>query len=251
MKCKAPTPIFRIFDETIARQFYVDFLEFSIDWEHRFEPDLPLYMGVSKGDCLLHLSQHFGDVTPGSACRIEVDELERYHERLLDKKYKFARPGLQEQPWGSLEMCIHDPFGNRLVFFRSTEEPTDFVDFQPRFSDLKPMFRTDNLKGSIDFYSEVLGFSCTGKSDDDGWALLERDGVAIMLSGLSEHEGDTKSVFSGSLYITCRAVDHVWTTVKNRAKICYPIENFPYGMREFGIYDNNGYLIQIGTPTTP
>jgi len=29
-------------------------------------------------------------------------------------------------------------------------------------------------------------------------------------------------------------------------RICYPIETFEYGMREFAIYDNNGYLLQFG-----
>jgi len=56
-------PIFRIFDEAKAREFYVDFLGFTIDWEHRFEPGLPLYMQVSKDDCILHLSEHHGDGT--------------------------------------------------------------------------------------------------------------------------------------------------------------------------------------------
>ncbi len=28
------TPILRIFDETKAKEFYVDFLVFNIDWEH-------------------------------------------------------------------------------------------------------------------------------------------------------------------------------------------------------------------------
>jgi catechol 2,3-dioxygenase-like lactoylglutathione lyase family enzyme len=32
------TPILRIFDEAKAREFYVDFLGFKVDWEHRFEP---------------------------------------------------------------------------------------------------------------------------------------------------------------------------------------------------------------------
>ena len=30
------TPILRIFDEAKAREFYVDFLGFKVDWEHRF-----------------------------------------------------------------------------------------------------------------------------------------------------------------------------------------------------------------------
>jgi hypothetical protein len=60
MSFKPSTPIVRIFDEAKAREFYVDFLGFTIDWEHRFEPGTPLYMQVSKDTCVLHLSEHYG-----------------------------------------------------------------------------------------------------------------------------------------------------------------------------------------------
>jgi catechol 2,3-dioxygenase-like lactoylglutathione lyase family enzyme len=32
------TPILRIFDDAKAREFYVGYLGFEVDWEHRFEP---------------------------------------------------------------------------------------------------------------------------------------------------------------------------------------------------------------------
>lgn len=110
------TPILRIFDEGKAREFYIDFLGFNVDWEHRFEDDLPLYMQVSKGECILHLSEHHGDACPGAAMRIEVENIDSYQKELLEKRYKNSRPGVQDQPWGSRDMSISDPFGNRLVF---------------------------------------------------------------------------------------------------------------------------------------
>jgi Glyoxalase superfamily protein len=67
------TPIFRIFDEGKAREFYVGFLGFSVDWEHRVEPNTPLYMQVSRGTCLLHLSEHHGDCCPGAAARVQIE----------------------------------------------------------------------------------------------------------------------------------------------------------------------------------
>ena len=109
------TPILRIFDEAKAREFYVDFLGFKIDWEHRFEPDLPLYMQVSRDGCVLHLSEHHGDACPGAAIRVETRGLSALHQELLDRRYKNARPGIQQQPWGN-DMSIADPFGNRLIF---------------------------------------------------------------------------------------------------------------------------------------
>ena len=113
------TPILRIFDEVKAREFYVGFLGFKVDWEHRFEPGLPLYLQVSKGDCVLHLSEHHGDATPGAAMRIETDELEAFRKQLHEKNYKYAKPNIEDTPWGSKDMAIKDPFGNRLVFTSS------------------------------------------------------------------------------------------------------------------------------------
>ena len=87
------TPILRIFDEAKAREFYLDFLGFKVDWEHRFEPGLPLYMQVSKGGCVLHLSEHHGDCSPGAAMRIETSDLEAFHAELSSKQSSTHGPG--------------------------------------------------------------------------------------------------------------------------------------------------------------
>ena len=116
MEFNNTTPILRIFDEQKAKEFYIDFLEFRIDWEHRFAEGLPLYMQISQGNCIIHLSEHNGDCSPGAAIRIATKPLDEYHKKLNDKKYKFARPGIEDQPWGSREMCVTDPFHNRLIF---------------------------------------------------------------------------------------------------------------------------------------
>lgn len=112
------TPILRSFDEAKAREFYLDFLGFKLDWEHRFEPGFPLYMQVSRGGCVLHLSEHHGDACPGAAVRIETDELDAFHAQLIAAQYKYARPGIETTPWDSREVRIADPFGNRLTFFQ-------------------------------------------------------------------------------------------------------------------------------------
>lgn len=111
-----PIPILRIFDEAAAREFYIDFLGFRVDWEHRFEAGLPLYMQVSKDDCILHLSGHHGDCCPGGHLRIPMTDIEAYQAALLAKQYKHSRPGIEDMPWGSRDMTIADPFGNRLTF---------------------------------------------------------------------------------------------------------------------------------------
>jgi catechol 2,3-dioxygenase-like lactoylglutathione lyase family enzyme len=116
MKLGKTTPILRIFDEAKAREFYVGFLGFRVDWEHRFEPGLPLYMQVSRDGCVLHLSEHHGDCSPGAAMRIETDSLDAFHQELTAKAYKYARPGIEQMPWGTRDLSVGDPFGNRLTF---------------------------------------------------------------------------------------------------------------------------------------
>lgn len=116
MRFSKTTPILRIFDEAKAREFYVGFLGFKVDWEHRFEPGLPLYLQISRDGCVLHLSEHHGDAIPGSAMRIEADDLDAFHAELSAKRYKFARPGIEPTPWGSRDLTVSDPFGNRLTF---------------------------------------------------------------------------------------------------------------------------------------
>lgn len=109
-------PILRSFDEAKAREFYVDFLGFAVDWTHRFEPGLPLYMQVSRDGIVFHLSEHHGDATPGSHVRVEVAGLRAFHEDLTAKRYRNNRPGLERPPWGGLEMTVTDPAGNRITF---------------------------------------------------------------------------------------------------------------------------------------
>lgn len=115
---------------------------------------------------------------------------------------------------------------------------------------LTPMLRTWDLRASIAFYTEVLGFQCAALAEDRGWAALQRDQVRIMISGPNEHEGDTAPAFTGSLYINTDEVEQLWEQVRDRARVCYPLEDFEHGMREFAIYDNNGYLLQFGRELT-
>jgi len=116
MKLGQITPILRSFDEAKAREFYVDFLGFKVDWEHRFTPDLPLYMQISKDDCIIHLSEHHGDCAPGAHLRIEITDVDAYQRALLTKNYKYLRPCCEDSPWGTREMTISDPFGSAITF---------------------------------------------------------------------------------------------------------------------------------------
>jgi catechol 2,3-dioxygenase-like lactoylglutathione lyase family enzyme len=115
-------PTFRIYSLEKAREFYVDFLGFKVDWEHRFEPDAPVFMQVSRDGLAIYLSEHHGDGTPGSVAFVDVTGVRELHRELNDKKYRHNRPGLQEQEWGRTELTVTDPFNNRITFGEPTEK---------------------------------------------------------------------------------------------------------------------------------
>ena len=117
MRLGDATPILRIFDEAAARAFYLDFLGFTVCFEHRFAPDLPLYMGIARDGCTLHLSGHQGDTTPGTRIRIAVDGIDALAEELGSRDHPGIRIGRPEDtPWGERAITVTDPFGNRLTF---------------------------------------------------------------------------------------------------------------------------------------
>lgn len=111
---------------------------------------------------------------------------------------------------------------------------------------LRPMLWTDKLEETIEFYTQTLGFTIGAKNDGWGWAYLYRDQAGIMLSKPNEHTAFEKPVFTGSFYFNTDDVDGIWESLKSKVKIVYGIENFEWEMREFAIYDNNGYILQFG-----
>ncbi len=73
----AAIPVFRIFDYEKFRAFYVKWLGFSIDWEHRPEEQSPVYLQVSLDQVCLHLTEHHGDCCPGGKAFIEFKGLKK------------------------------------------------------------------------------------------------------------------------------------------------------------------------------
>lgn len=114
-------PIFRIFDYEKAMEFYVGWLGFEVDWEDK-PKNAPVYLQISRGDVVLHLSEHHGDCSPGSKAYIDNFEgLKAYHTQLIAKDYKFNRPGLATGFGKGICMEVIDPFGNKLSFNESSD----------------------------------------------------------------------------------------------------------------------------------
>lgn len=107
-----------------------------------------------------------------------------------------------------------------------------------------PMLTVPDVSASVSFYRDTLGFECANEMS--GWASMNKDGVEIMFALPNAHLPFERPQFTGSLYVRCDDVDALWQAVKDKAEIAYPLESFDYGMREFAMRDNNGYLLQFG-----
>lgn len=114
----ACAPILRIFDTAKAKEFYLGFLGFTLDWDDAAEWEQregPLYTSISRAGQHLHLSEHHGDASPGSNAFIVMQGIAEFHRELIGKNYRYNRPGLERVDWGWM-VQVHDPFGNRLRF---------------------------------------------------------------------------------------------------------------------------------------
>jgi catechol 2,3-dioxygenase-like lactoylglutathione lyase family enzyme len=108
-------PVLRMFDPAATVRFYCDYLGCQIDWQEG-AGDRPVYLQVSRGNLVLHLSSHHGDGTPGTAVLIETENLADLHRELHATDYPFLNPGLDPHGPGR-EMTLIDPASNLLRFF--------------------------------------------------------------------------------------------------------------------------------------
>jgi uncharacterized glyoxalase superfamily protein PhnB len=134
-----------------------------------------------------------------------------------------------------------------------------------KINELRTMLTASDLVETIEFYTGRLGFSCTGSWGHDQakptWAEVSRDNVSLMFSQpdttphehddgeMHSHEAETPAM-TGSIYLNVDDVDALFAEVQPKVeKFEWEPETFIYGMREFGLRDNNGYLLIFGAPT--
>lgn len=122
MKATQVIPVLRIFDYDKAIAFYVQWLGFAVQWEHQFEPDMPRYIAISKGEIVFHLSEHHGDGTPGTHVFIWCEGVKEWCAELKQKDYKYYRPSVAETFYGTWCMKVIDPFNNQISFNQKIEQ---------------------------------------------------------------------------------------------------------------------------------
>ena len=109
---------------------------------------------------------------------------------------------------------------------------------------------------TLKFYTEVLSFECQGQWPKDApcWLSLRSGTVEVMFSNRTEQRREFTAsatpLLTGALYFYTNEVEAWWERLRERAVVEYPIDTFEYGMREFAIRDDCGYLLQFGQDVT-
>lgn len=102
---------------------------------------------------------------------------------------------------------------------------------------------------AVEFYVESFGFDKTGKWEEEGvqvWAEVTRKssaGGARIWFFSHQIEDRRGPAFSGLIYLFVDDVDAEAQRLKGRATIRWGPETMPYGLRELGVEDLNGYLV--------
>lgn len=111
-------PVFRVFDYDKAVAFYIAWLGFKIEWEHKPEEGR-FCIQASLGELVIQLLEHPDQGGTGTWVILsDFKNLVAYRKLILLKGSSFVKPELRQVPRepNTLSMTMVDPFYNRIEF---------------------------------------------------------------------------------------------------------------------------------------
>lgn len=113
-----------------------------------------------------------------------------------------------------------------------------------RFNKASHVLLVSDVNQSKQYYQEKLGFTVDGQ-------FVERDSISFLLKEIENKElirpNHTINGFMES-YLWVEDVDQIYTELKERGALVEEPINRDYGMRDFLLYDLDGYRFCIGGP---
>src|SRR6185369_9432400 len=121
-----------------------------------------------------------------------------------------------------------------------------------KMSEVSPAFTVNDLNRSLAWYRDVLGFKTDERWEQDGKLMgvsLKAGGVTLMIAQDDWKKGrDRKKGEGFRLYCaTKQNVDALAKKIESRGgKLDSPPTDQPWGTRDFGLTDPDGFKITIG-----
>ena len=125
---------------------------------------------------------------------------------------------------------------------------------------LVPNIGVRDVKETVDFYSQFLGFKEVNSVSVDNklvWAMINAGNVNLMFQeqqNLIEEYNQLRDCSLNSLmtyYVKVKNKSELYDKVSNTEYLIKEIHTTPYGVEEFAIKDNNGFILVIAEDIEP
>lgn len=120
------------------------------------------------------------------------------------------------------------------------------------FKSLTPNLIADNVKASVDFYTNVLGFELVNSvpsGDSLVWAQVSSGNISVMLQERGSIEGELPQLkgfptgASQTLFIMMDGIHDYFNLIRDKVRIIKTMDRSFYNHDEFTIADCDGYLL--------
>jgi hypothetical protein len=99
------------------------------------------------------------------------------------------------------------------------------------------LLRCSNLRETRDFYRTALGFNVRDTAEGTLTATLGNGALVFTDQDLWK----AVPALSGTIYFSIPDAESYYGSVRDKVPVSWPLQDMPYGSREFGIRDCNGY----------
>ncbi|WP_372028508.1 VOC family protein [Pseudomonas kurunegalensis] len=104
---------------------------------------------------------------------------------------------------------------------------------------LTALLRCNDLDGTREYYRDILGFDVTDTTEGTLSVRCEEACLVFTVQDLWA----VRTGCSATFYFHVDDVSQYFERVKGLAEIAWPLQDMPYGTREFGVRDCNGYYL--------
>jgi uncharacterized glyoxalase superfamily protein PhnB len=124
-----------------------------------------------------------------------------------------------------------------------------------RLKDLVPILMCVDVRKSVAFYRDVLGFEVTDRMDDvgrSGFASVRNGGVRLMLASptyVPEAPKVDGRLTSAHYYFYPEDVVALWESIREKGHETSDLAVRFYGMKEFELLDPDGHVLVFGQET--